>query len=131
VSLDALDGLDTRTARTTWVAVCRLEDLVPERGAAALVGTEQVALVRLLDDTVLAVQQQDPFTGAHVMSRGIVGTRGDAATIASPLHKQVFDLRTGRCLDPLGREPRDLRTWAVRLEGGVVLVAQHAPDEGE
>jgi nitrite reductase (NADH) small subunit len=28
-----------------------------------------------------------------------VGTRGDIPTVASPLHKQVFDLRTGACLD--------------------------------
>lgn len=110
------------TARTVWTAVCRLDDLAPERGVAALVGGEQVALFRLVDHTVLAVQQRDPFSGAHVMSRGIVGTRGDVPTVASPMYKQVFDLRTGRCLDGVGREPQDLRTWDVRVEGDVVLV---------
>nr|WP_155855441.1 nitrite reductase (NAD(P)H) small subunit [Actinotalea ferrariae] len=74
-------------------------------------------------DEVLAVQQLDPFMEAHVMSRGIVGSRGDTPTVASPLLKQVFDLRTGRCLEPVGRAPRHLRTWRVRLENGVVLVA--------
>lgn len=106
-----------------WQAVCRLTDLLPERGAAALIGGEQVALVRLHDDRVLAVDQRDPYTGAHVLSRGIVGSRGDAPTIASPLHKQVFDLRTGECLEPMGHEPRAVRTWPVRVEEGVVLVA--------
>ncbi|WP_225753502.1 nitrite reductase small subunit NirD [Actinotalea sp. Marseille-Q4924] len=117
-----------------WVAVCRLDDLVPERGAAALVAGEQVALFRLLGrgpaassdagaEEVLAVQQLDPFMDAHVLSRGIVGSRGASPTVASPLLKQVFDLRTGRCLEPVGREPRHLRTWRVRLENGVVLVA--------
>jgi nitrite reductase (NADH) small subunit len=109
-------------ARIVWTAVCRLDDLAPERGAAALVGGQQVALFRLVDDTVLAVDQLDPFSGAHVISRGIVGTRGDVPTVASPMYKQVFDLRTGRCLDGVGREPRDLRTRPVRVEGGVVLV---------
>lgn len=109
--------------REAWQVVCRLDDLVPERGAAALVAGEQLALVRLHDDRVLAVQHQDPYTGAHVLARGIVGTRGDAPTIASPLHKQVFDLRTGACLDPVGGEPRALRTWPVRVEDGLVLVA--------
>lgn len=109
--------------REAWQVVCRLDDLVPERGAAALVAGEQLALVRLHDDRVLAVQHQDPYTGAHVIARGIVGTRGDAPTIASPLHKQVFDLRTGACLDPVGGEPRALRTWPVRVEDGLVLVA--------
>jgi nitrite reductase (NADH) small subunit len=105
-----------------WTAVCRLGDLAPERGAAALVGADQVALFRLVDGTVHAVQQRDPYSGAHVISRGIVGSRGEVPTVASPMYKQVFDLRTGRCLDGVGRDPRDLRTWDVRVEGDVVLV---------
>ena len=48
---------------------------------------------------VHAIGNQDPFTGAFVLSRGIVGGRGEIPTVASPLHKQVFDLRTGACLD--------------------------------
>jgi nitrite reductase (NADH) small subunit len=33
------------------------------------------------------------------MARGLVGTRGDSPTVASPVHKQVFDLLSGVCLD--------------------------------
>jgi nitrite reductase (NADH) small subunit len=117
-----------RAARTVWTAVCRLDDLAPERGAAALVGGQQVALFRLVDGTVLAVDQLDPFSGAHVISRGIVGTRGDVPTVASPMYKQVFDLRTGRCLDGVGRPPQDLRAWSVRLDGDVVLVGAPLDD---
>lgn len=112
-----------------WIAVCRLEDLAPERGAAALVGGEQVALFRTHDDDVYAVQQLDPFSGAHVMSRGIVGTRGDAPTVASPMYKQVFDLRTGECLDAVGKEPVALRTWPAQVRDGVVHVARSRTDE--
>jgi nitrite reductase (NADH) small subunit len=118
----------TTGRRTVWTAVCRLGDLAPERGAAALVGDEQVALFRLVDGTVRAVQQRDPYSGAHVLARGIVGTRGDAPTLASPMYKQVWDLRTGRCLDAVGRAPVDLRTWDVRLEGDVVLLGAAAPE---
>jgi nitrite reductase (NADH) small subunit len=122
MTLDLDVTLDRDAGRTVWTAVCRLDDLAPERGAAALVDGEQVALFRLVDGSVLAVQQRDPFSGAHVISRGIVGSRADVPTVASPMYKQVFDLRTGRCLDGVGREPQDLRTWPVRLEGDVVLV---------
>ncbi|OZB50420.1 MAG: nitrite reductase (NAD(P)H) small subunit [Cellulomonas sp. 14-74-6] len=107
-----------------WTLVCQLTDLVPERGAAALVDGAQVALFRVGDREVLAVQQLDPYSGAHVMSRGIVGSRAGAVTVASPMYKQVFDLRTGRCLDPVGKEPHDLRTWPVRVEDDVVLVGR-------
>lgn len=112
-----------------WIGVCRLDDLAPERGAAALVGGEQVALFRTHDDEVHVVQQLDPFSGAFVMSRGIVGTRGDAPTVASPMYKQVFDLRTGECLDTVGREPLSLRTWPAQVRDGVVHVARPEPGE--
>ena len=83
----------------TWTGVCDYDQLQPECGVAALLGGEQVALFRTFDGAVYAIGNQDPFTGAFVLSRGIVGTRGDIPTVASPLHKQVFDLRTGACLD--------------------------------
>ena len=81
------------------VPVCRYVELEPEQGVAALVDGEQVAIFRLADGSVLAVGHRDPYSGANVIARGIVGTRGDVPTVASPMFKQVFDLRTGRALD--------------------------------
>ncbi len=121
-ALDSRDALAIAPGTRPWVPVCRLTDLAPERGAAALVAGEQVALVRLVDDVVHAVDQRDPFSGAHVMSRGIVGSRGDAPTLTSPMHKQVFDLRTGECVEAMGREPVALRVWPARVTRGVVEV---------
>ena len=99
-------------------------DLTSLNLARLLVDGEQIALFRVGEREVLAVQQLDPYSGAQVISRGIVGSRAGATTVASPMYKQVFDLRTGRCLDALGREPRDLRTWSVRVDGDVVMVAE-------
>ena len=63
---------------TTWVDVCALDDLVADRGACALVGPHQVALFRVSPDgTVYALSNYDPFSGAFVLSRGIVGSTGD------------------------------------------------------
>ena len=70
-----------------------------DRGAAALVDGHQVALFRLASGEVYAIDHQDPFSGANVLARGLVGTRGDVPTVASPVYKQVFDLTTGICLD--------------------------------
>lgn len=108
------------TQTTTAHAVCRLDDLHPDRGAAALVDGHQVALFLLAHTgDVLAISHRDPFTGANVMARGLVGSRGEAATVASPLHKQTFDLRTGRCLD----DPDvSIATWPVSVVEGVVHV---------
>jgi nitrite reductase (NADH) small subunit len=103
----------------TWTAVCRYDELLPERGVAALIGTEQVALFRTFDGSLYAIGNQDPFTGACVLSRGIVGTRGDIPTVASPLQKQVFDLRTGACLDD---QTASVPVFAVRERDGQVEV---------
>lgn len=89
----------TMTASTVWTPICPYSRVEPERGVAALLDGEQVAIFRTYDGTLYALANQDPVTGSYVLSRGIVGTRGDIPTVASPLHKQVYDLRTGRCLD--------------------------------
>ena len=110
-----------------WVAVCPLQDLEAERGVAALVDGRQVAVFLTWDDGVHAVDHLDPFSGAHVIARGIVGTRGDAPTVASPMHKQVFDLRTGVCLDDASVR---LPVHRVRVRHGVVHVALAQQDDG-
>ena len=111
----------------TLVRVCSLSDLEVERGRAALIDVQQIALFLLPDGTVRAVDNFDPFSGANVISRGIVGTRGESATVASPLHKQVFDLATGQCLDSQGKTPiasadAALRVWPVHVIGTDVHV---------
>ena len=102
-----------------WVGVCHLHDLRPERGVAALVGDEQVAIFRV-DDELYAVSNHDPFSNANVMSRGLVGTRGDVVKVASPMYKQTFDLRTGECIDD---PSMSLDVYPVRVVDGVVEVA--------
>ncbi|MGO2749776.1 MAG: nitrite reductase small subunit NirD [Pseudoclavibacter sp.] len=105
-----------------WVGVCPLAALHPERGVAAILDGTQIALFRLGDDRVFAVQQADPYSGSQVMSRGLVGTRGESVTVASPMFKQVFDLASGECLDTVGKDPRSLTTYPVRIEDSTVLV---------
>ena len=85
-------------ARSGWVRVCAVDDLEPCWGEAALVDGAQVALFRLPGGRIHAVGNRDPRTSASVMARGIVGSRGSTATLASPLHKEVYDLATGECL---------------------------------
>lgn len=105
-----------------WVRVCRLDDLLVERGAAALLGDRQIALFRTYEGRLYATDQIDPFSGAAIMSRGIVGDRQGVPTVASPMYKQVFDLRTGACLDTQGKEPQSLGVYPVAVDDGVVRV---------
>ena len=109
----------TLAAGGDWIAVCRLTDIVPNTGVCALVGGRQVAVFRLDDDSVYALDNHDPFSRANVLSRGIVGDVKGELVVASPVYKQHFSLASGQCLeDPQVRVP----VFTVRVEGGQVMV---------
>ena len=110
-------SLVEREGALDWVRICPLDQLPMERGVAALVNGHQVALFRLHDGTVAAVGNRDPFSGANVMSRGLVGSRGDVPVVFSPMYKQAFSLLDGACLT----EPAaGLGHFTVRLSDGWV-----------
>jgi nitrite reductase (NADH) small subunit len=110
-----------RRAAVTWVDVCAVDELVPDRGECALVGEHQVAVFRVSPDGELyALSNFDPFSRAHVLSRGVVGSKGDVPKVASPMYKQTFDLRTGQCLDD---PSTSVPTFPVRVVDGRVQVA--------
>jgi nitrite reductase (NADH) small subunit len=104
---------------TGWHRVCAVEDLEPAWGEAALVAGRQVALFRTGPAEVFAVAHEDPATGAHVMARGILGSKGTRPTIASPLHKEVYDLETGECFTSPGLR---LAAFSTRVTDGIVEV---------
>jgi nitrite reductase (NADH) small subunit len=111
-----------RIETQVWTKACRLDALLPGRGVAVLLpGGEQAALFLLTDQTLAAVSNIDPFGRAAVMSRGITGDRRGEPTVASPLLKQVFSLRDGRCLDD---ESHALTVYDVRVIDGFVEVAR-------
>ena len=110
--------------------VCRLQELLPERPVAALVGGAQVAIVRLDDDRVFAVGMWCPFARANVMARGLVGSKvvddEDVPVVFSPMYKQAFDLRTGECLTD---SDAALGSWHVAVVDGHVHVGVRVSPE--
>ena len=110
----------TPVVEGSWTAVCPFEALTPERGVAALIGATQVAIFRTFDHSLYVLSNIDPFSGAAVLARGIVGDRAGEPTVASPLLKQVFSLVSGRCLDD---DTVAVPTFPTRVVGGVVEVA--------
>ena len=124
-------GLSTNDAGPT--DVCAQDSVGPDRGVAVLVGGEPVALFRLapvngLPEEWFAVDHIDPKTGAPVMARGLVGSAmvdgTPVSTIASPLYKQRYDLRTGRGIDG---EVTALRTWDVEVIDGRITISGPRP----
>jgi nitrite reductase (NADH) small subunit len=96
-------SFDLSRWRHDWTAACSVERLQPMRGVAVLLpDSAQVALFLLADNSIRAVGNIDPIGRAAVISRGIVGDRGGMPVVQSPLKKQAFSLRDGRCLDAEG-----------------------------
>lgn len=107
----------------SWRTVCPLARVPSERGVAVLVDGQQVALFRTVGGTVHALSNRDPVSGAMVLSRGIVGTRGERDVVTSPMYKQSFDLATGECLELPGVS---VPVHQVQVHAGFVAV-QAAP----
>ncbi|MGW4161673.1 nitrite reductase small subunit NirD [Streptomyces sp. NPDC004788] len=83
-----------------WLTVCEEARLTPGRGVTALLPDgRQAAVFKDRSGRTYAIDNRDPFTGAQVLARGLVGSVGGRPFVASPLLKQRFDLETGRCLD--------------------------------
>jgi NAD(P)H-dependent nitrite reductase small subunit len=98
--------------------ICQLEDIFDGGGVCALVDGEQVALLRVGEE-VFAVENRDPFSGANVISRGMLGDLAGQLVVASPVYKQHFNLRSGRCLED---ESVSLRSWPCGVLDGRVWV---------
>jgi nitrite reductase (NADH) small subunit len=106
-------------ASGTWHAVCALDNIWPNTGVCALVEGRQVAIFRLQDDQLYAIDNYDPHSDANVISRGIVGDLGGERVVASPIYKHHYQLSTGICL-----EDADIRlqTYPVELRDAAVWV---------
>ncbi|WUH93623.1 nitrite reductase small subunit NirD [Streptomyces sp. NBC_00433] len=106
--------VELRTA-DGWLAVCAADELLPGRGVAALLPDgRQAALFRDRAGRLYAIGNVDPFTGAGVLSHGLLGTLQDRAYVASPLLKQRFDLTDGHCLDD---DSVAVASYPVRVSG--------------
>ncbi|MGW1230866.1 nitrite reductase small subunit NirD [Streptomyces californicus] len=97
-----------------WFTVCDRGLLTPGRGVSVLLPDgDQAAVFLDRSGRVHAVGNRDPFTGAYVLARGLLGSAGGRPFVASPLLKQRFDLATGACLDD---EDVSVPVFAVRVE---------------
>ena len=103
-----------------WTDICPLDAIVPDTGVCALVQGQHVAVFRVGQDQLYAIDNVDPKSGASVLARGLVGSLGERVVVASPLYKNHFDLSDGVCLEA---PEHSVRAHSVRVEDGRVLVA--------
>jgi nitrite reductase (NADH) small subunit len=104
----------------TWTTACAYDYLIPGRGVGVLLDDgSQAALLH--DGSLHAMGNIDHFSGAAVLSRGIVGDRAGRAVVQTPIAKQAFALDDGSCLDdPAVAVP----VYSTRLVDGIVEVGR-------
>jgi len=93
-----------------------VDDLVADSGIAVWTDARPVAVFYLPHrlPALFAISHTDPFSGSNVLARGITGDLNGEPVVASPLYKQHFSLRTGRCLEDEGVQ---VRAYPVLLDG--------------
>ncbi len=101
-----------------FIKICALSDLIPDAGIPALFNGKAIALF-YVDGQVYALSNYDPIGQANVISRGIVGSIKGELVVASPLYKEHYSLRTGKCLE---KPEYALTVYSVKVEGGCVWV---------
>ncbi len=108
----------------SWRTICKSADLVKDSGISALLVSDaneaQIAIFHLpnSEEKIYAVGNYDPIGKANVLYRGIVGCIADEPVVASPLYKQHFSLKTGRCL----QEDHSISVYPIRIENEHVQV---------
>lgn len=102
-----------------WQEICDLDAIPEQAGIGAHLGDQQIALFRF-DKRVYALEDLEPGSAAHVLSRGILGDAGGEPIVISPLYKQRIRLRDGHQHD--NGQPA-VRAWPVKVEGGKVWVS--------
>lgn len=103
-----------------WLSICQESDLIQNIGVCALLGERQVAIFKINNGDIYAIDNYDPFSDANILSRGICGDIKGQAVVASPIYKQHFDLSTGQCLED---EAVKNAVYQVRVVDGDLQIA--------
>ena len=110
----------SHTIKADWIGICDTSDLLPDTGVCALVKQQQIAIFYSHQlNEYFAIANYDPIGKANVLSRGIIGSIGDAVVVASPLYKQHFNLHTGECLE---KPEHTVTIYPVRVQNDQVQI---------
>jgi NAD(P)H-dependent nitrite reductase small subunit len=99
----------------TWLAVCRRDDIPPQRGWPVRAGGRFIAIFEV-EGSLYAVDNECLHVG-NPLDDGFVSGH----CVTCPWHGWRYDLRTGEHLTAFGRR-RGVRTYPVRVDDDTVFV---------
>ncbi len=97
-----------------WHSICQVEEIPSLGGRTIRAGEVEVAVFRLSDGRIMAVENRCPHKQGP-LAEGIVS--GD--TVICPLHARKISLESGKVLPP---DSGCVKTYAVKVEDGQVLL---------
>ncbi len=109
-----MTALDPFSGTTETVNLGPLTDLPVGQGRAFAVGDRQIALFRLRDGRVVALDAVCPDKGGPLADAQL-----DGRVIVCPLHQHAFELETGRCTTSGG--VADVRSYPVPLRDDATI----------
>ncbi|CAK9036470.1 unnamed protein product [Durusdinium trenchii] len=116
-----------------WIFAGLTSAYPPNGGLSVKHGTQELAVFHLPkqaeEDQWLAAQNLCPHKQARSISRGLVGEQPNGTlTLADPIYKTTYDLRTGR---GIGNPNFNLSTFKTKVEDGKVFVQVPPSEEME
>ncbi|MDQ6964730.1 MAG: nitrite reductase small subunit NirD [Mariprofundales bacterium] len=98
----------------SWYTVCSVDDVPYRVGRLIRVGTMQIAIFRLSNGTIRAIDNRCPHKQGP-LAEGIISND----TIICPLHARKIDLESGDVLPP---DTGCVTTYPTKIEEGRVQI---------
>merc|ERR1719510_642111 len=103
-----------------WIEVGNVEDFPQGAGAAVKVSKSELAVY---NHSALgkwyATQNSCPHKQLQVLARGLIGIAGDVPKVACPIHKNTYNLETGKGMSNPGL---NIATFDAKVENDHVFV---------
>ncbi len=103
-----------------WLPVAKESELQPDSALQVYYGTQQVALFRT-DEHIYALNNRCPHARGP-LCEGTLHQNNGGPSVRCPWHEAYFSLETGQALS--GPSPRDVETYRVRVEDGMITIAR-------
>ena len=104
-----------------WIAITHASNIPEREGRSVRIGDLDVAVFNL-GDRFVAVESRCPHLGGP-LADGFVSSSGDAVTVTCPLHNWRICMESGSVVKPSAQETPCLRTFPVKEENGIVMLA--------
>src|SRR5437868_3619673 len=103
--------------KLNWIRITPAESIPPREGRAVNLGSMSLAIFNTGEE-FLAVENRCPHAGGP-LADGIVGGK----TVTCPLHNWRICLESGRLTKSCEGGMGEVRTFPVKVENGIVLLA--------